>query len=295
MSTPRTVVAALTVHNRKQLTMRCLDALADQQVSEVTLRTVLFDDGSVDGTAEAVAAAHREVTIIRGDGSFYWNGGMRVALAAAMADSPDFLLWLNDDTMLRPAAVQTLIDTHERLHQRGQSPCIVVGTVIDPSTREANYSGVVQDRRRRMWFKLVTTDRDPVRADTMNGNCVLVPRDVYTSVGNLDSGFTHSMGDYDYGLRASQQGVGVWVAPGVLATCPSNPGFVPQGTSVREEFSRLRGTKHLPPDEWVRFVSRWGGPAWPLYWVSPYLRRLIWIVRSRLTAQVRPSAGDRVR
>lgn len=275
-----TVTAVMTVHDRKPLTLACLDALAAQDLPGADLSVVLFDDGSSDGTADAVRVAHPEVTVLAGDGSFFWNGGMRVALAAAMAADPDFLLWVNDDTTLQPTAVQVLLHTSDRLRDAGHPPAIVVGTVVDPATGLANYSGVRQDRLRRMRFGLVTADRDPLRVDTMNGNAVLIPRAVYRAVGNLDPGYTHSMGDYDYGLRASRAGFGVWVAPGEVGTCPSNPGFVPQSTTVRAEFRRLKGTKHLPPDEWLRFVRRWGGMAWPLFWAFPYLRRLTWILRS---------------
>ncbi len=281
VSKPQTVTAVLTVHNRRPMTLACLDALAALRTEDAALSVVLFDDGSTDGTGEAVAATHPEVTLLSGDGSFFWNGGMRVAMARAMADDPDHLLWVNDDTVLQPDALQRLLDVAATLRTRGEAPAIVVGSVVDPDTGETNYSGVVQDRVRRMWFKPVTATDTPVRVDSMNGNCVLVPREVYREVGNLDPGYQHSMGDYDYGLRATAAGFGVWVAPGTVASCPSNPGFVPSGTSVKEEFSRLRGTKHLPPGEWLQFVRRWGGPVWPVYWLFPYLRRLSWILRQR--------------
>ncbi|WP_116716557.1 glycosyltransferase family 2 protein [Euzebya tangerina] len=279
---PVRVTAVLTVHNRKPLTVRCLDALAAQRLEGAVLDVVLFDDGSTDGTSEAVLAQHPGTTVLRGDGSFFWNGGMRVALAHAMAARPDFLLWMNDDTVVEPDAVARLLAVHRSLSKRGQ-PGLVSATVVDPDTGEVNYTGRRQDRWRPMAFHPVVADARPEPADTMNGNCVLVPRVVFEAVGNLERTFQHSMGDYDYGLRARRAGFGVWVAPGVLGTCPSNPGFVPsKDEDVRAAFGRLRDTKHLPPGEWLTFVRRWGGPLWPLFWAFPYLRRLGWIVRSRI-------------
>ena len=272
------------MHNRKPMTLRCLAALRDQDVEGVDLSTVLFDDGSTDGTATAVAEEHPSTTVLRGDGSFFWNGGMRVALAHAVRDEPDFLLWMNDDTVIHNDALRNLLAAHDELMGRGEPPAVIVATVVDPRTGEVNYSGRRQDPVRRMAFDDVRATDRPVKVDTMNGNCVLVPRAVYAVVGNLEPTFTHSMGDYDYGLRVSAAGFGVWVAPGIQGTCPSNPGFVPEvGGGVRQEFSRLRGTKHLPPSEWRVFVQRWGGVAWPAFWISPYLRRLVWIVRSRIS------------
>src|SRR5690606_39821762 len=38
----------------------------------------------------------------------------------------------------------------------------------------------------------------------INGNVVLVPRAIFEKLGNLSANYTHSMGDFDYGLRAIQ-------------------------------------------------------------------------------------------
>ena len=40
---------------------------------------IFVDDGSTDGTAEAVARSFPETTILTGDGSLFWNRGMHVA------------------------------------------------------------------------------------------------------------------------------------------------------------------------------------------------------------------------
>ena len=40
-----------------------------------------------------------------------------------------------------------------------------------------------------------------------NGNIVLIPRFVYQQLGNPDYYFTHSKGDFDYGLRAGKTGI----------------------------------------------------------------------------------------
>jgi hypothetical protein len=39
---------------------------------------------SSDGTSEAVCEAFPQASILRGQGSLFWNGGMRVAFEAAM-------------------------------------------------------------------------------------------------------------------------------------------------------------------------------------------------------------------
>lgn len=284
-SSPDTPVVAvvITVHNRRELTLRCLDRLEAQRGATHELRVYLTDDGSTDGTADAVHAAHPDVEIVPGDGSLFWNGGMRRALERAMLDQPPFYLLLNDDTLLQPGALATLLRTHDTLVADGRTPPIVVGAVRDPATGVVNYSGQVRGPwSRPMSFRLIPPGGSPRLVDTFDGNCVLVPAAVVERIGNLDPAFTHAMGDYDYGLRAGAAGHGVWVAPGVLGECESNPGFVAsEGASVRQELARWRTVKHLPPAQWKVFTSRWAGPAWPVFYVSPYARRVLTSVRAR--------------
>lgn len=285
---PPRVHAVLAVHNRIAATTACLDALR-AQTADAELVPYVFDDGSTDGTGAAVAQGYPEAVLLAGDGTFFWNGGMRVAIAAAMAGRPDHLLWVNDDTTLAPEALATLLATRRGVSARSGRPAVVVGAVRDPATGALDYSGVVQQRGRRLRFDMVEPGEEPRRADSMHGNCVLVPRAVYEVVGNLDPGYGHAMGDYDYGLRVTRAGFEVWVAPGTLATCPSNPGYVVAG-DLGSDWRRLLGVKGLPPAEWARFARRWGGRAWPVFWASPYLRRM---ARSAAASARRASGAGR--
>jgi GT2 family glycosyltransferase len=274
----------MTVHNRVELTLACLRSLAAQHdAAGADVTTYLLDDGSTDGTADRVAREHPDVVVLHGDGSFFWNGGMRVAMARARHDDPDHYLWLNDDTTLRPGALRQLLDTAEGAGAPS-APVIVCGAVVDPETVRLSYSGVVRHGIRPMRFDGVAPTGRPEPVETMNGNCVLLSREVVRRVGNLDPTFRHAMGDYDYGLRARRAGATIWLAPDVLAECRANPGFVAGGGTLREELARFRSTKHLPPSEWAHFTRAWAGPAWPLAWAFPYLRRTARLLRDRLTA-----------
>jgi GT2 family glycosyltransferase len=138
------------------------------------------------------------------------------------------------------------------------------------------YGGVFRPapRVRPMRFELVDPADGPRECETMNGNCVLVAHSVVERLGLLDAQFTHGMGDYDYGLRARLAGIPVVIAPGTVGTCSRNPPRYP-AASARSEWAHLRGVKGLPPVEWARFCQRWAGVAWPLFAISPYVRRLL--------------------
>jgi GT2 family glycosyltransferase len=111
----------------------------------------------------------------------------------------------------------------------------------------------------------------------MNGNLTLIPAAVAQRLGNLDGGFHHQLGDVDYGLRATREGISVVVAPGYVGTCAVNPlsgtwrdGSVP----LRKRWAHLMSPKGAPPREWFLYTFRHFGWRAPLYALSPYLKAL---------------------
>jgi len=279
-----TVTAVLAAHNRVAQTLACLDSLSRQEGADAVVRVVLLDDASTDGTAERVAAAHPDATVLEGDGQLFWNGGMRRAFAAAQAGDPDHYLLLNDDVVLDPGALAVLLATAARVG--GGRPPIVAGAVRDPVSGATTYGAVCRaSRGRPLSFDLLEPAAEPLPADTMHANCTLLPREVVRRVGNLDPAYRHAMGDFDYGLRARQAGCAVWLAPGTVGTCPGNPPDRYGQRPLSADWQRLTGTKGLPPAEWRTFARRWAGPAWPLYWLSPYARRGARMLAARLAGR----------
>lgn len=267
------IAVIMTCHNRRDTTLRCLRQLDSQALPHsCRIRTYLVDDGSTDGTAEAVAVEHPEVSVVPGTGNLYWTGGMLLADAAAMADDPDYLLWLNDDVELADGAIASLIDTARNLGDKS----IVVGATVDPDSGAATYGGY---RRfgRPLDLQLVEPNGELQRVDTMNGNVVLVPRMVRERVGALDGRFQHNMSDMDYGFRAVRAGFDIVVAPETVGACRKNTSKGKWGdptVPLQERIRAVRSFKGLPPGQWLRFTVRHTGWWWPRYFVSPYARAL---------------------
>ena len=285
-----TIATLLTCHNRKQKTLDCLAALTTCCANTpVELAISLVDDGSTDGTAAAVSAAYPQAQIVRGDGNLFWNGGMRLAFAQALERDYDYYLWLNDDTLLYPDALSVLLQTADLVTAGGDERVTIVGSTCDPDTGAFTYGGMVRDSwLRPLRFSHVRPGETAIQCDTLNGNCVLVPRAVARVVGNLDPAFTHYMGDIDYGLRATQQGGTIWIAPGYLGTCaenqrPRNWRETVAATPWYRQWQQIGTPKGVtfskvtlsPLAEWKAFSQRHAGPLWPIYWLYPYTRLLL--------------------
>jgi len=271
------VSVLITCHNRKVKTLACLDALFNNTLSgEYSLEVIFVDDGSTDGTSEKISAKFPDVHILHGDGNLFWNRAMHLACKEAQATSCDFAVWLNDDTVLYPDALQTLLNTFNTLRRDVTSRLIIVGALCDPVSHTLSYSGW---RTRNRWnpadcVKIAPAEM-PIECDTMNGNCVLISRDALQATGNLDPVFTHAMGDMDYGFRARRAGCDIWLAPGFVGECQTNDGkglWSDRSLPWRERFRKLLGPKGLPPKEWFVFTRRHSGPFWFVYWIFPYVK-----------------------
>lgn len=290
-----TIAALLTCYNRKDKTLACLEALFNQVLPPgMAIAAYLVDDGSTDGTSDAVQRAYPDVKILQGNGNLFWNGGMRQAIEAAIKDDPDYYLWLNDDTLLYLESLNTLLTTYKQLAARGEARSLLTASTCDPQTGDLSYGGMVRHSWwRPLKFHLVKPGETPKPCDTLNGNCVLIPREVAKLVGNLDPAFTHYLGDFDYGLRAKQQGCTVWIAPGYLGTCSYNPREESQTNSsedlqdIIKKIDRPKGLSVRQEvlyslDEWKHFAQRHGGAFWPIYWLIPYRRLLLLSVFDKL-------------
>ncbi|QIZ71562.1 glycosyltransferase family 2 protein [Oxynema aestuarii] len=278
----QTIAALMTCHNRKTQTLASLDSFFTQTLPpDVRLSAYLVDDASTDGTSEAVRDRYPQTQIYRGDGNLFWNGGMRRAFEEALAGNYTYYLWLNDDTILYPDTIARLLEYAEQLEENTAAHrFVLIGSTCDPDTGNLTYGGMV---RATWWhplkFQLLPTADTLQTCHTMNGNCVLIPREIAQSVGNLDPNFVHSTGDLDYGLRVRQAGGTLWVLPGYVGTCKQNPReadvWENPNLNLWERLKKVSQPKGLPVQEWKVFAKRHAGPFWPFYWSLPYVRLVV--------------------
>ena len=266
------ITAILTSHNRREKTLACLQSYFNQALrSPATLEAVLVDDGSSDGTVEAVRNLGSSVTVVRGAGDLYWAGGMALAEKEAFRRAPDYLLWLNDDVILDRDAVARLLD----VAKTDDSTCVVVGAVRDPFTGETTYSGLRRCDYHPLRYERVEPVDRPLPVETFHGNVVLVPLAVAVSIGGIDGKFAHGAADYDYGLRATKAGVINLLAPETVGTCSSDSSYQPWlnlSIPFRERLRLLLGPKGLPPKSFARYLRRHGGRAWLIFWLALYVK-----------------------
>ncbi len=269
------IAVLMTCHNRRPLTLRCLDSLF-AATAGIAARTscdvFLVDDGCSDSTAEVVRQRFPSVRILPGSGSLFWCGGMRKAWDAAAEGDYDAYLWLNDDVALHPDALRVLTATLEAGNREDGRGGIVVGSTLSTDNAGApvtSYGAMGQTGA-------VPPDSVPRRIQLFNGNIVLVSRGAHRILGNLSGAYTHALGDVDYGIRAKRKGVPVRLAAGHQGSCDGNklPRWRRSDLSVWTRLYELHQPTGCPPFQLARLLWSNGGWYFPWSVMKLYLRAI---------------------
>ncbi len=249
------IAVLLTCHNRKTKTLACLRALFEAKLpAEINhLDVYLVDDGSTDGTSEAIKEKYTLVNIIQGNGNLFWNRGMHLAWeTAAKTNDYDYYLWLNDDTILFDFALDMLLQKAELT--KGKQ--ILVGATCSSDLKNITYSGF------QFYNTKLTPNGEWQLCDFFNGNIVLVPSAIFTKVGLLDMHFHHALGDFDYGMRATKLGFIHLLAPSTLGQCvahETDPKWRNNGVPLFQRFRHLYSPLGNHPIEFFIFDKRHNG------------------------------------
>ena len=272
------VAVLMACHNRRDGTVACLRALREAaDCADIHFCLYLFDDGSTDGTAQAVLDVVPDAIVINGDGTQYWNRSMHALMERAMRADHAMYLWLNDDTVFEPTGLSEMLDT---LASGPRGETLVVGAIRDPKTGARSYGGNrrVNPRWRPFFGRAVEPKGRPEAVDMMNGNAVLLTDAVVRCIGNLDPAFEHAMGDTDYALRAVTAGLTVLQTGTYVGQCSNNPNAMTMHDRTASVSVRLRhalSRKGLPPKSWLTLCRKHAGRLWPLHFVWGYAKLLV--------------------
>jgi len=156
---------------------------------------------------------------------------------------------------------------------------IIVGATEDANHSKLTYGG----RLREGMIPNPTGELRPV--ECFNGNIVLVPQFVFRQLGYLDDYFTHSKGDFDYGLRAKKAGLQIYQIGKVLGECDEHPTidkWCNPNVPFAQRWKLLNRPNGMPPRETFYFEKRhYGIIVACLHYLTVHIRCLFpkWWIR----------------
>ncbi|NQX12425.1 glycosyltransferase family 2 protein [Microbacteriaceae bacterium VKM Ac-2855] len=232
--TDTSLAIVIVSFNTREKTLACLDSIP-LGAAPTAPHVIVVDNGSVDGSAEAIRAAHPEVEVVEAGDNLGFARGVNLGVSHA---SERFVLLLNPDTLVKEGAFTALIDfalAHPANGMYGGRTLRPDGSV-DPSScwgapslwslfcyatmlSTAFRSNPVLDPE-----SLGRWQRDTVReVPIITGCLLLMQRTEYLRIGGLDERFFLYGEDAEFSVRARKAGMRPIVVPS--ATIVHDVGF----------------------------------------------------------------------
>jgi len=188
--------------NGKTHLEKCLNSL--KKVNYSNFETILVDNNSTDGSVEFVTKNYSDVIIIKLNQNKGYaepnNIGARLAKG-------DYLLFLNNDTIITPEFISEMIKVSEKDETIAmcQSLLLKPDGSVDSSGDFIDEIGVVYNSK--------TKSNEIREISSARGASMLVRKKVFEELGGFDEKFFASFEDVDLGWRAWIMGYRVVMVP----------------------------------------------------------------------------------
>ena len=268
------ITVIMTCFNRREKTVKCVESLILGN-PEYELSFIVLDDNSSDGTVEALKKWGDQITILHGDGSSYWGGGMYKAIDYYLAanEKTPFVLLVNDDVDFYFNCIEQLIKRTDN------TDAVIVGATCDESGEFSYGAMKLIEKRKNDLYTQVRPSIGKVVCDTFNCNCVLIPDGVIRKVGNFDPMYRHSLADLDYGFKIKRAGYKIFISESYVGVCNRNSNKNTWRDTSLTRLERIRkkeSIKGSPFKQWFYFVNKNFGFLTAIrYSISPYVRILL--------------------
>jgi glycosyltransferase involved in cell wall biosynthesis len=241
----------IATHNRRERILRCLAALEAQEDAPDSFEVIVADDGSSDGTAEALEALETPLRLVV---LKLEKGGKSAAVNAALerATGP-VCLFIDDDIIGSPA----LVGEHRRAYE-ADNRTVGIGPLEQKISAAADpYAKAHAARWNRRYEEM--TGKAVDWADCYGGN-LSAPRDALLAIGGLSRSLT-AVEDLELGFRLAEHGCVPRYLPGAMALHDDEkPG--PKILGAEEVFGTFCASfVETYPQATARLLSWFNGPT----------------------------------
>jgi len=207
------VAVVLVNWNRPQDTLECIESL--RHMNYRRFLTILVDNGSTDGSLEAFSVLE-DVELISNGANLGIARANNVGIRRALEAGADYVLLLNNDTIVDGDMVRILVETCEADPTIGMvgptmyyhdEPTTIwyAGGRIHPWRGDTSHVGMLEEDRGQYGE---VTDTDYVTSCAM-----LVRREVIEQIGEVDPAYFIYFDETDFCVRAQRRGWRVVFVP----------------------------------------------------------------------------------
>lgn len=196
-------------YGKKNLTLACLDSLKEIRKKFISPQIILVDNKSPDDTVSVVIKRHPDVKIIENKANLGWSGGNNVGAKYALQNGAEYVLFLNNDTLVPADTIDVLIKKMRADKKIGlASPKIYLFPKKNKTI--GNAGNFINEDFYGISLGAGEKDRGQFdniyKTDFVAGTAICVSALVFKKIGYFDDKFFLYYEDVDFSKRAIRAG-----------------------------------------------------------------------------------------
>jgi GT2 family glycosyltransferase len=264
MDDPKIVIIVLN-WNGRDLTLRCLHSL--QMLDYANVSVLVVDNGSGDDSIAAISKAFPTVEVIALPENLGYARGNNAGLGIALKHSPDWVMFLNNDTEVDKDVLSEFMLAAERFPDGG---------ILGPKTYYGGGEQIIWYAGGELSMPLGLTKHrgireydhgqydEPGRTDFVSGCCLMIREDLVRQLGGFNPVYSMYNEDVDLCYRAHRLGAASY--------------YVPDAVVWHHVSSSLGGELSLRK-VWLKWRSSmrfFGTYAKPWHWITILLYQILY-------------------
>ncbi len=199
--------------NNASDTLSCLASLSELGNSNYSVLVV--DNGSVDDSVDKIQSNYPKIELLRLGTNLGFAEGNNIGIRRAISHGADYVLLLNNDTVVDPQMLTELVNVAESKPQIGLvGPTIYYydqpGTIWSAGYLIDWYSGII---RCLSGDGAVIQQAEPYKVDYLSGCGLCIKSEVINKIGLMDPRFFLYYEETDWCTRARAAGYEILVVP----------------------------------------------------------------------------------
>ena len=226
--------------NTRESLLQCIGALSDGGIPD-SMEIVLVDNGSSDGSVEAVRSSFPQVRVVANDLNRGFAGG---ANDGVLASTGRTIVVLNPDIIAAPGdllALQKYLDEHNDvgavmpllLNENGMTQddyirrLPTLAQIILFNTEVCRLARRSERLKQAFLQYPIRSTSEPFAVEQIAGAFLLTRRSLWEKIGGMDEAYRLFFEDVDWSFRVSTLGLRLMVYPGVRVKHTGGRSFTP--------------------------------------------------------------------